>query len=152
MPRLQIHCTYNFYFSAMHTLVMLSLHIQVWHFLTAPVYLTELLTVYKTNLPATPFFWYFHLLSSLCAHTLTWSEIFFLMLHHLWNSLPCQIRSSNTLTSFKSALKSPLYKLSYWLYVCVCLCACMHACSQKFVLTVFCSLLCNGLCAPILEK
>ena len=28
----------------------------------------------------------------------------------------------------------------------------MRACSRKFVLTVFCSLLCNGLCAPILEK
>ena len=30
-------------------------------------------------------------------------------------------------------------------YVCVC----VHACSQKFVLIVLCSLLCNGLCAPI---
>ena len=35
--------------------------------------------------------------------------------------------------------------------VCVCACVrvCVHACSQKFVLIVFCSLLCNGLCAPI---
>ena len=39
---------------------------------------------------------------------------------------------------------SPL-KLSYWLCVCVCVCTCL----QKFVLTVFCSLLCDGLCAPI---
>ena len=32
----------------------------------------------QTNLPATFFFWYFHSLSSLCVHALTWSEIFFL--------------------------------------------------------------------------
>ena len=40
-------------------------------------------------------------------------------------------------------LKSHLFKLSYWL------CVCVRVHSQKFALTVFCSLLCNGLCAPI---
>ena len=48
-----------------------------------------------------------------------------------------------------------LLMLSYWLCVCVraCVCVCVRvctsACSQKFVLTVFCSLLRNGLCTPI---
>ena len=33
--------------------------------------------------------------------------------------------------------------------VCACVCVCTSACSQKFVLTMLCSLLRNGLCAPI---
>ena len=48
--------------------------------LNAPVYLT--LDSLHTNPPATLFSRYFHSLSSLCVHTLTWSEIFF-MLHRL---------------------------------------------------------------------
>ena len=37
-------------------------------------------------------------------------------------------------------------------FVCMCVwacvCVCLYVCLWKFVLTVFCSLLCNGLCAP----
>ena len=33
----------------------------------------------------------------------------------------------------------------FMIFVCVCVCVC----SRKFVLTVFCSSLCDGLCAPI---
>ena len=47
----------------------------------------------------------------------------------VWNSLPCQIRSSNTLTSFKSSLKSHLFKL---LTMCVCVLA--KVCFDCFVL------------------
>ena len=46
----------------------------------------------------------------------------------VWNSLPCQVRSSITLTAFKSSLKSHLFRLSYWLCVCVCACAFAHTC------------------------
>ena len=40
-------------------------------------------------------------------------------------------------------------KVCVCMRVCVCLCVCVCASSQKFVLTVCCSLLCNGLCAPV---
>ena len=43
----------------------------------------------------------------------------------VWHSLPCKVRSSNTLTSFKSSLKSHLFKLPCWLCVCVCVCVCV---------------------------
>ena len=57
--------------------------------------------------------------------------------------------SGNSLARLDHQTHSPLLnvfeilplKLSCWLCVCVCL--------QKFVLTVFCSLLYDGLCAPI---
>ena len=71
------------------------------------------------------------------------------LLNHLWN-----------LTSSSYPIDSPC--IYVWVCVCVCACVracvrvcvrvcvracvCVHVCSQKFVLTVFCSLLCNGLC------
>ena len=77
------------------------------------VCLPELLTVYvQINPPATLFFWYFHSLSSLCTHTLTWSETFLFAAPSAWNSRLCQIRSSNTLTSVKESSKSHLFRLS----------------------------------------
>ena len=42
-------------------------------------------------------------------------------LYTVWNSRPCKVTSSNTLTSFKSSLKSHyFFKQCYWLCVCVC--------------------------------
>ena len=35
----------------------------------------------------------------------------------VWNILPYEIRSSNTISSFKRSLKSYLFQQSYWLYV-----------------------------------
>ena len=107
--------------------------------LTTPVCLAELLTVYKPT---------HHLCSSSDTSILSLPSVHmhslgrrsFLMLHHL---------SGNSLARLDHQTYSPLLnifeifplKLSYWLCVCVCL--------QKFVLTVFCSLLCDRLCAPI---
>ena len=79
----------------------------------------------------------------------------FLMLYILsgtvvWNSLPRKVRSSKTLTSFKSSWKSHFFKLSYQLppppHVCVCVCVCVRACvcTRGFVL-YFGSLLYNVL-------
>ena len=50
------------------------------------------------------------------------------LLNHLWN-----------LTASSYPIDS----------VCVCVCVCVHARSRKFVLTVFCFLPYNGLCAPV---
>ena len=80
--------------------------------------------------------WKFQPLSSLCVHTIVWSEIFLLHLT-VWTSLPCKARSSNMLTSFKSSLKSHFFKLSCWLsehvYVCVQAHACVRACGWVYV-------------------
>ena len=80
------------------------------------------------------FLWCFHSLYSFCVNALIWSDIFFLCCT-VWNGLPCQVRSSNTLMSFKSSLKSYLFMLS-GLHVCVrthaCVCTCMHACRSLF--------------------
>ena len=97
----------------------------------------------QTNPPATLFLWYFHSLSSLCAHTRLVRDLF-LMLHRLsgtvsLSKLDHQIHSHH----FKN-LTSSSYPTD-----CVCMCAHVCACLQKFVLTVFCSSLCGGLCAPI---
>ena len=56
----------------------------------------------------------------------------------VWNSLPFKVRSSNTPTSFRSSLKSHLFKL-----VCMCTCARVEVCFGRV------SVLCNGLCALI---
>ena len=88
----------------------------------------------------------------LCAHTHLVRNHFYAA-PSVWNSLPCQIRSSNTLTPFESSLKSHLFKLFYFLSFSLCARArarvCVCVCLRKFVLTVFRSFLCNGLCAPI---
>ena len=49
-----------------------------------------------------------------------------------WNSLPCKVKSSNILVSFKSSLKSHLFKLSYCI-VCVCVCVCVRDEMMKFI-------------------
>ena len=88
--------------------------------------------------PAT-LFWFFHSLSSLCALTLPWAEIFFLCCT-VYNSLPCKVWSSNT-HIFQIILKPHLFnlfRLSYWL----CACVCAHTCFAKGVLF-------NWLCVPI---
>ena len=41
------------------------------------------------------------------------------------NSLPCKSRSSKTLPSFKSSLKSQLFKLCYSVTMSVCMCMCI---------------------------
>ena len=73
---------------------------------TAPVYLTEV-----TNQPASyallltlPLFVF-----PLCPRTR--SDIFSFAALSVWNSLPCKVRSSNRLASFKSAVKSYLFEL-----------------------------------------
>ena len=76
-------------------------------------------------MPAMPFFWYCH----------CWSEIIFLCCTICWEQSPLQSRSSSTLTSFKSSLKSHLLKLSGWL--CVRVCVCPRTCSYELVFTVF---------------
>ena len=88
--------------------------------------------------PAT-LFWFFHSLSSLCALTLPWAEIFFLCCT-VYNSLPCKVWSSNT-HIFQIILKPHLFnlfRLSYWL----CACVCARTCFAKGVLF-------NWLCVPI---
>ena len=96
------------------------------------VYLTELLLLdwtpdsLQTNPPSMPFFQYFRSLSSVCAHTFTWSEIFTYAAPYVWNSLPFQIRSSNTLTSFK-------FEISLLLVVLLTLCVCVD-CILCFVM------------------
>ena len=62
--------------------------------------------------------------SILCLPFVTWSAwSFSYAAPSAWNSLPCWVRSSNTLTPFKSSLKYHLFRLYYWLCVCVCVCA-----------------------------
>ena len=55
-------------------------------------------------------------LPSVCMHSLGQISFSYAALS-VWNSLPCKVRSSDTLTSFKSRL----LKLSYWLHVPKCL-------------------------------
>ena len=75
---------------------------------------TELLKVYKpvrqlSSSSDTSIF-----LCSLCAHALAWScrDRFTGAAPSVCNSLPCKVRSSDRLVSFKSSLKSHLFKLS----------------------------------------
>ena len=68
----------------------------------------------------------------LCAHTHLVRNIFYAA-PSVWNSLPCQIRSSNTFTPFKSSLKSHLFMLFY----CLSLCARARACVCVFAEVCF---------------
>ena len=52
----------------------------------------------------------------------------------LLNTLPKEIRFSQSASSFKSALKSHLFPTWYWL-VCVCVCAC--ACDKQVVCVTY---------------
>ena len=79
-----------------------------------------------------------------------------IILHRLSATVSLAKSDHQTLTSFKSSLKSHLFKLSYWLCVCiymcvwVCGCVCARARSRMrcrgSLFWLFCSLLCNGLC------
>ena len=111
-------------------------------------YLTELLKAYKPTC---------HLrtssdtailcLPSVYMHMYAWSVSYAAL--YIWYSLLWKVWSSSTLTSFRSWLKSHIFKLSYWLPVHTC----QHVCSYKLVFELyFGSLFCNGLCAPIWKK
>ena len=111
---------------------------------TAPDYLTE------ANPPTTLLFWYFHFLPSLCMHPFAWSEVFFLnlILHRLSGTLPDDIRSSSTPSSFNSSLKTslPVTLLILCVYVCVCQypipsvsSVCMHPLSWSEVIFLCCN-------------
>ena len=87
---------------------------------TAPDYLTELLRIYTPTR---------QLRSSsdtsiLCIPTVRTHSLgqraFSYAAPTVWNTLPYEIRSSNTISSFKSSLKTYLFQQSYWLCVCVC--------------------------------
>ena len=91
--------------------------------LTASVYFTELLAVYKPTCQlCSPSGTSILCLPSVHTHSLG-QRSFSYDTSSVWKSLPWQVRSSNTLASYKSSLKSNLFKLSYWL--CVCVRACM---------------------------
>ena len=105
---------------------------------TAPVYLTEPRKFYKPT----------HQLRSSCdTSILCFTSVCMCLLGqksfsyaalYVWNSLRFKIRLSNTLTSFKSSLKSELFSLLLTVRRCISL-----------ISLCFGSLLCNGLCAPI---
>ena len=82
--------------------------------LTTPGYLTELLKVYKpTQDLCSSSDTLILRLSSVHAQLLG-QRSFSYAAPSVWNSLPSKVRSSNIFTSFKSTLKSHLFKLSYW--------------------------------------
>ena len=64
-----------------------------------PVYLNELLTVYKPTLQLHSLLILSFSVFSVCTHLLG-QRSFYYAARSVWNSLPFQIRSSNTLTSF----------------------------------------------------
>ena len=113
----------------------------------------------KTYRVVTLFVWYFQSSSSLCVHALTWLQLF-LMLHCLSGmlSLAQLATSSNTLSSFRTALKSHFFKISTLLTMCVCVCvwvcirvcACMCACI--FIKKTKCVSVCVCVCACIFIK
>ena len=82
---------------------------------TAPDYLTELLRIYKptrqlrsssdTSILCIP---------TVCTHSLG-QRSFSHAAPAVWNTHPYEIRSSNTISSFKSSLKTYLFQQSYWL-------------------------------------
>ena len=63
----------------------------------------------------------------------------------VWNTLPYEIRSSNTISSFKSSLKTYLFQQSYW-----CVCVCVGGGGQYtedvfllLMIIIMCSILCH---------
>ena len=77
--------------------------------LLAPRYLTDLLTAYKPSRSlrsSTK-----HLLVQPCCNLKTYGErAFSVAAPRLWNALPLNIRNCKTITTFKSALKTHLFK------------------------------------------
>ena len=50
-------------------------------------------------------------------HFLCWSKVIFYAARAVWNTLSYEIRSSNTLSFFKSTLKTYVFQQSYWFCV-----------------------------------
>ena len=91
-------------------------------------YLTELLKAYKPPcLLRTSSDTAILCLPSVCMHMYAWSVSYAAL--YIWYSLLWKVWSSDTLTSFRSWLKSHIFKLSYWLPVHMC----KHVCSYKLV-------------------
>ena len=88
--------------------------------LAAPIYSTGLLKVYKPTRWLRSFFDTSILcLPSVCTPSVG-RRSFSCAALSVWNSLPCNVRSSNSLTSFKSSFSS---------YPIDCVCVCMHVCA-----------------------
>ena len=68
----------------------------------------------------------------------------------VWNSLPCEVRPSDTLTSFRPSFKSHLFQLSCWL--CVCVCACVRVCVRACVRVCVCVILQHSEMQPCVER
>ena len=83
---------------------------------TASDYLTELLKIYKpthqlhsssdTSILCIP---------TVCTHSFS-QRSFSYAAQAVWDTLPYEIRSSNTILSFTSSLKTDLFQQSYWLW------------------------------------
>ena len=86
-------------------------------------------------------------LPSGCMYSLG-QEIFFLCCA---TSLPCKVRSSNTLTSVKSSSKYCPFKLCVCVCVYVCVCMCMHVCGcmQNKLDSVLGFLLSEAMCSNL---
>ena len=56
---------------------------------------------------------------TLSSTAVQWVRSFSYAVPAIWNTLPYEIRSSNTMSSFKSSPKTDLFQQSYWLCVCV---------------------------------
>ena len=112
--------------------------------LTTPVYLTELLKIYKPTRQLhsssdASILW----LPYVCMHLLG-QRSFSYAAPSVWNSLPCNVRSSNIFTSFKLSLQCHLFKLSHWL--CVCVCMCVRVCVRVWVCVCVCVRVCVCVC------
>ena len=98
------------------------------------------------------FFWYLHCLSSLCVHTLTWSEIFFLYCNVCLKqpSLPSLIKHTHIYQiifeiSPCQVILVPTDCVCACMHVCVCVCA--HVCVCVCVCVYECVCVCVCVCA-----
>ena len=55
---------------------------------------------------------------TLSSTAVQWVRSFSYAVPAIWNTLPYEIRSSNTMSSFKSSPKTDLFQQSYWLWLC----------------------------------
>ena len=70
------------------------------------------------------------------------------LIHFCWNKVQCpHLAQPVPLLLVYTSSSYPVDSL--WMCVCVCVCARVCVCSWKFILTLFCSLLCDGLYASI---
>ena len=77
----------------------------------APSYLTELLNIYKPGRTLRPRS--NHMLVIPKTKGKTYDKSFYYMAPVLWNNLPTHIRSADTITSFRSLLKTHLFRNTY---------------------------------------